>query len=238
MPKKLNKEEFIIKANLTHNNKYDYSNVIYTSNKEKVSIICPEHNVFSQTPHSHLKGYGCTKCGRISMSDKIKVSKADFITRSNIIHNNKYDYTNVIFNITNDKIEIICPIHGMFSQKVYGHLTGRGCSKCKQSKGENMVGKILDDKKIKNLTQHKFDDCINPKTNRKLLFDFYLPELNICVEYDGEQHYIVNNYFNHDKLEMRQKRDQIKNEYCLDNNIRLIRIKYDENIKDKLNELF
>ena len=62
-----------------------------------------------------------------------------------------------------------------------------------------------------------------------------MPEYNICVEYDGKQHFEANDYFGgEDGFLYRQINDEIKNEYCKNNNIRLIRIKYDENIIDKL----
>jgi very-short-patch-repair endonuclease len=232
MPKRLNKTEFIERAILLHGYKYDYSDSIYLSNKEKIFINCPIHGKFEQKPHNHLKGYGCYDCGlKLQLENVKRVSIGDFIARSNKIHLNKYNYSLVNFKHTNDTIQIICPIHGEFSQKVYGHLSGRGCSKCNQSKGEKFIEQFLVANNIIFLTEHKFLDCKNIKP---LPFDFYLPEHNTCIEFDGKQHYISNEYFKHEKFDMRQKRDQIKNEYCLKNNIHLMRIKYDEDINTKL----
>lgn len=230
MPKRLTTEEFIVKANELHKNKYDYSLVQYITNKIKVTIVCPEHGEFEQPPHGHLKGYGCTKCGRIDMADKIKVTIEDFIDRSNKIHNNKYDYSLSLLSGTSEKINIICPEHGIFEQVVRSHLSGRGCRKCNQSKGEKEIYRLLKNKGINFITEHKFDDCrnINP-----LPFDFYLPDHNVCIEFDGKQHFISNSYFKHEKFEDRQLRDKIKNEYCRKNNIRLIRISYKDISKTK-----
>lgn len=61
---------------------------------------------------------------------------------------------------------------------------------CLVSKGEEKINFILQELKIKFNTQKTFNDCINPKTNTKLRFDFYLPDYNCCIEYDGKQHYI------------------------------------------------
>ena len=58
-------DKFIEEANLIHNFKYDYSLVDYKGNKKKVSIICKEHGIYPQTPHSHLRGSGCRECGRL-----------------------------------------------------------------------------------------------------------------------------------------------------------------------------
>lgn len=88
-----------------------------------------------------------------------------------------------------------------------------------------LIRKILKENNI-NFTQQKiFDDCINPKTQSKLRFDFYLPDYNCCIEYDGEQHFKETFYFK-DDLKTIQYRDQIKNQYCQKNNINLIRIPY------------
>ena len=84
-------------------------------------------------------------------------------------------------------------------------------------------------------TQEVFDGC---KYKRNLPFDFYLPELNICIEFDGKQHYTPIKFFGGDDNYKKQKiRDNIKNEYCIKNNIKLFRIKYDENIEEKINEI-
>ena len=81
----------------------------------------------------------------------------------------------------------------------------------------------------------RFKQC---KNKRQLPFDFYLPDYNICIEFDGRQHYKSIEYFGGEKhLEYVQYNDKIKTEYCLNNNINLIRIKYDENINKKLIDL-
>ena len=85
------------------------------------------------------------------------------------------------------------------------------------------------------IKEKTFEDCINPKTNYKLRFDFYLPEYNICLEYDGEQHYREVPFFT-DTLADRQYRDKIKDDYYLKNNIPLIRIPYRD--KSKINEKY
>jgi len=116
-------EEFIKKANNKHNYKYDYSNVIYEHSEIKINIICSLHGIFQQTPKGHLFGYGCKKCGTVIGKNKNKLSLDTFIERSNIIHNNKYDYSNINF-YTNaqTKVKISCLIHGIFEQTPANHL--------------------------------------------------------------------------------------------------------------------
>jgi very-short-patch-repair endonuclease len=104
------------------------------------------------------------------------------------------------------------------------------CPKCKTSKGENNVRTFLLNNNIKFNEQKRFNDC---KDKRTLPFDFYLEDYNICIEYDGELHYNKARYkndkeYNQDKLNITKKHDEIKNEYCRVNNIRLIRIPYTE----------
>lgn len=62
--RRLTTEKFIERAKNVHGNKYDYSKVVYVNNKTKVSIICPEHGEFLQSPDKHLQGRGCPGCVR------------------------------------------------------------------------------------------------------------------------------------------------------------------------------
>jgi hypothetical protein len=124
-PNKLTTELFIIKANKKHNNKYDYSKVIYVNGKNKVTITCDEHGDFEQTPTNHLNGQNCPKC-----SFNTKVSLDDFVKRSKYIHGDKYDYSEVVFITMTEPVKIICKIHGVFEQKPRNHLDSNGCYKC------------------------------------------------------------------------------------------------------------
>ena len=88
---------------------------------------------------------------------------------------------------------------------------------------------------IKYERQKKFTEC---KNIRKLSFDFYLPNYNIIIEYDGIQHFeIIDYWLGSDGLKDRIFRDNIKTDYCLNNNIKLLRIKYNDNILEKLQTL-
>jgi len=66
-----------------------------------------------------------------------------------------------------------------------------------------------------------------------LYFDFYLPDYNICIEYDGEQHFRSIEYWGGDKqFEIIKLRDNLKSEYCKDNNINLLRLNFNESDED------
>jgi Zn finger protein HypA/HybF involved in hydrogenase expression len=213
--------------NKIHNNKYDYSFVNYINDRTKIKIKCPEHGIFEQIPSNHIKGVGCPIC-----NGGVKLTLEDFINKSNKIHNNHYNYSLVEYENNKSKIKIICPNHGVFIKDARHHLSGGGCNICKLSKGELKIKKFLDDRNIKYIQQYKFIDCRNQKP---LPFDFYLPEYNMCIEYNGEQHYKpLNNFGGEKSFNKLKKRDGIKNSYCISNNIKLLIIKYDENLENVL----
>lgn len=106
---------------------------------------------------------------------------------------------------------------------------------CMKSYGESKLRFIFDSLNIQYESQKRFDDCVNPHTNYQLKFDFYLPDKNICVEYDGKQHFTPIEHFGGVKaFEDGKYRDSIKNEYCNQHGIRMIRISYKE--IDNINE--
>lgn len=130
MGKKLTKEIFIERSKAIHGDKYDYSLVDYKNRDINVKIICPIHGVFEQSPHNHMNGAGCYKCGRDLCGNKSRYTKEDFVRISNEKHNFKYDYSLADYKTSQDKVKIICPIHGVFEQKANNHMNGAGCKKC------------------------------------------------------------------------------------------------------------
>lgn len=121
---------FIQKSNQIHMNKYDYSKSTYVNQETKTIIICPEHGEFLQTPHLHLSGKGCPKCGFIRTKNSTKQTKESFIEKANKVYNNKYNYSNIKWVNNTTRIEIICPEHGSFFQTPKSHLSGHACIKC------------------------------------------------------------------------------------------------------------
>jgi hypothetical protein len=236
------KDYFIERASKIHNNKYDYNKVKYINAKTKVKIKCKKHGYFNQNPNNHLHGQGCMKCRNELISSTNKHPKEYVIKNMKITHNNKYEYPDQDFNMSSGKIRIICPIHGEFEQNIINHYyNGNGCEKCgnnRLSKGETNIEHYLKENKVEYIREKTFDKCINPKTNKKLPFDFYLPLYNICIEYDGYQHFNEAPWFKIGKKELIEikERDNIKNNFCKNNNISLIRISYLEfnNIKNTL----
>lgn len=108
---------------------------------------------------------------------------------------------------------------------------GQGCPMCTSSKGEMRVKQFLDSNKIEYIPQKTFDDCT---CKGRLKFDFYLIKYNILIEFDGIQHYQPVDFANkgeewaNESFKLNQIRDKIKNDYCKNNGIKLIRIPYYE----------
>ena len=147
-------DEFIKKAKEKHGYKYDYSKVEYINNKTKVCIICPEHGEFWQTPHNHLKGYGCSKC-----SGNYLHTLNEFIEKSKEIHGDKYGYSKVDYINALTKVCIVCSEHGDFWQTPHNHLKGQGCPKCfytKNSEEKKLTLEIFIEK-AKEIHGDKYD---------------------------------------------------------------------------------
>lgn len=229
---KVSKFEFIERCNKIHNYKYNYELVNYETLRDKVKIICPTHGIFEKnaTHHIHNKK-GCPECSRLK---KLSINIYEFKKISSKTFNNKYDYSKSIFKNKKSKIEIICPIHGVFSKRPIEHMNGSGCPKCRESKGEIKIRELLKRYKVDFISQKEFDGC---KYKNNLKFDFYIPKFNSCIEYDGPQHSeIIEAWGGLEKLKETQIRDNIKNRFCTENKIDLLRIKFTDykNIEDIL----
>lgn len=125
---KKSQSDFIKEAIKVHSNKYDYSLVIYIGARKKVSIICPIHGVFEQSPDCHIRGFGCIKCGYNLITDNTE----QFIEKATKIHNNKYNYSLVNYISSRVKVEIICNrCEEVFYQTPNSHIKGCGCMNCR-----------------------------------------------------------------------------------------------------------
>ena len=197
----------------------------YISNKAKIKCRCKiDKYEWEATPNSLLSGQGCPKC-----SGNIKKTTEEFKQEMKEINDNIEVLGEYVNNKT--KIKCKCKIDGYeWEVKPNNLLKNHGCPKCNASKGEKRVSKYLDSRNINYIPQYKFDEC---RSKNKLPFDFYIPSLNIAIEYDGEDHYKVNKRSKNDTYEKAfnrfvegKVRDTIKTIYCKENNIKLIRIPY------------
>lgn len=223
MSKKLTTQQYIDKCKVTHGKKYDYLKLKYINSDTKVNIICRKHGVFKQWPSDHRRGFGCPTC-----SGKVKGNTERFIKKAIEVHGIYYNYSKVKYKSLGVPITIICPKHNQFKVIPRYHIYGSaiGCAKCNRSKGEIKIEEWLIENKIKFEAQKTFKGL---GTSR---FDFYLPDYNFCIEFDGAQHFHVRHQRTRDKVKAEQRfkdlkrRDKKKNDYCKREKIKLIRIHF------------
>jgi very-short-patch-repair endonuclease len=167
----------------------------------------------------------------------------EFIIKAKRVHKNRFDYSKVKYINRYTNVLISCKEHNVdFFQTPTNHLSGWiGCPHCSYnenriSKGESKIIEFLEENDIDYVFQKRFKNCKYLKTLR---FDFWLPKLNILIEFDGQQHYQPIEHWNGELGFQKQKiRDKIKNEFASEMNYRLLRISYDEynNISNIISE--
>lgn len=133
-------EQFINDSVQKHGNFYIYNKVVFVKMSDSVTITCPIHGDFTQTPTQHKFGYGCPSCGRERTKHgqqqhriETTLTTYDFVKRANLIHGNKYDYSAVVYVNWKTKVNIICKTHGVFKQSPGKHIDSTrstGCPKC------------------------------------------------------------------------------------------------------------
>lgn len=209
-------EDFLRKAKEVHGDEYDLSQTIYTSSSKKIQIICKKHGLFSMRSVNFLMGQKCRRCN----SNIFVQTQEEFLAKAKEVHLDRFDLSQIKFTRPSDNITPICKKHGIFSIQGCKFLSGRGCKKCKISEGERLIENFLKQHNVQFIFQKKFHGC---KRKRELPFDFYLPEYQACIEYDGIGHYSPHVY-GQKSFDSTAKSDQIKNNYCLNNGIALVRI--------------
>ena len=181
--------EFVEKARKVHGHKYDYSQVDYKGNKYKVKIICPIHGEFLQNAGSHLRGSGCFICNagyRVfnNRGGITRINKEVFLKRSRENHSKKYDYSQVSFSGSREKICIICPEHGEFWQSPGYHMRGGNCPKCAGSY-KLTTEEFID--KARNVHGDKYDYS-------KVVYKNYNTKVCIICPEHGEFWQVPNNH--------------------------------------------
>lgn len=236
------KESFIEKAKKKHGDLYNYNKVLYINSDIPVEIFCKKcQKYFLQSPNNHLTGMGCPYCQNIRISEKQYKSLEKFIEEAVNIHGNRYDYSKVNYLGSRKPCLIICNnCKHEFLQTPMKHICSRhGCPYCNQSKGELRIQNWLDKHLIVYKAQFRFKEC---KDKRSLPFDFYLPTYNICIEFQGKQHYDQNYYKwrnnSFKNFKTQQKHDQMKRDFCKNKGIKLLEIKYNEEVENKLENFF
>lgn len=187
-------------------------------------------NIWETVANNLSNGKGCPKCAINKRTQNITKTKDAFISELYQINSD----IEIIGEYINSNTPITCKCkvdNNIWKALPLNLLKGTGCPVCQNSHGEKAISAILDDLNIKYIPQYKFNDC---KNIRSLPFDFYLPNFITCIEYDGQQHFKPVKFGGctiqqaTKSFEKTKENDFIKNKYCQDNNINLIRIKYSE----------
>lgn len=230
-------QNFLKKAEEIHCNKYIYDKVSITD--AKLTITCPTHGDFLQSKLNHITGKnGCPDCAKKQRGLATRLTVEEFISKSRKTHGNKYDYTRAAYTGAHNKLLVTCKIHGDFTITPVNHWSnGVGCPSCfatKSSVGERTIRDWLVANSIQYECQKTFKDLYFRSKNSKLKYDFFLHDLNILIEYDGEYHYKPISYSKEinpeEQLAITQARDKLKTEYAARNGFFLLRIRFDDDI--------
>ena len=128
--RKLTTEIWVQRAKEVHNDKYDYSNSVYTNKRTKISIKCNTCNtIFNQWPTDHINGCGCSKCAW--SVGNVKYTTSVFIKKAKEMFKDKYDYSNTMFISISDKVSITCnKCKESYYQKASSHMQGHETCQC------------------------------------------------------------------------------------------------------------
>jgi hypothetical protein len=213
-------EDFIERARTKHGDFFIYDKVEYIDSKNLVLIKCPNHGYFKMSPRNHLVGQSCPSCSGVFRKKTEEFKKECFELWGELYSYELVEYTN---NRTN--VQIICKKHGIFSKNPKDHLNGGGCQKCKvKSKGESEVESILNGFNLEFVREFRNHDCLSV-SGKKLPFDFWVPSLNLLIEYDGIQHFKPVSIFGGETaFNNLVANDLIRDEWSKSKGINLIRV--------------
>ena len=226
--------DWIKNARAVHGEKYEYDESLPP---QRVSDIirykCPVHGWQETRYDCHvLQGCGCALCAGVQNKLPTEDRKQRWIERCRKKFNDRFDYSQFEYVDNDTKGTIICREHHCsFITDPWTHLRGSGaCPLCSSSKGEALIRTWLENNKVKFDTQYKLPNENMFCKRQYLLADFYLPDLNLIIEMNGEQHYQPVEHFNTKDwtFEDQQIRDDTLRAYCKTHKISLLEIKYDQ----------
>lgn len=226
---------------IVNNKTYRLISDKFITSRDNLTWKCEKcNNYFERSWNTTQKNlFDCPHCSgrKVNETNNLLTVNPDVAKRWNYEKNYPVRPEN-IQSSTTKKYWWICDIcgHEWIKSVHYMNQKNAPCPKCKMSKGEYSIKCYLDKNCVKYFYEYSFSDCKNIK---KLRFDYYLPDYNICIEYQGEYHYwVLDGISNEKMLNTQIKCDKIKDNYCKLHKIKLIKIPYWEfnNIKNILRE--
>ena len=205
--------------------------------KRKITFECPRHGIQKVTWRPETSGYKKDICLLCSVERK-RIPENIFLDKLKNKFGDSVDYTKVVYINGSTPVTLICPTHGEFSAMPGDLLKKRqrlmACPQCRKSNGEELIKQFLILNKIEYIRQYRLPAFITRRL--KLYYDFYLPKLNLLIEFDGVQHFVpIEKWGGLENLQNVQKRDEIKNKFAKTYNIPLLRISYKN--KDNIEKL-
>ena len=197
----------------------------YTGTDMKIRFICPKHGEVSMSLDNLVAGHQCIACSYEKRGEEKKLS-IEFVDETiSAFGSSEWLNKDEYIDSTTQNLLFRCSCGNTFttSYSCYTRNMVRRCPVCSQieSNGELIIREWLEDHGIRFIFGKRFADC---RDKKPLPFDFYLPDHNVCIEFDGQHHYMeLEGWADHETTVLH---DQIKNKYCDDNNIKLIRIPY------------
>lgn len=220
----------LYKRAIERSNKSEYQFVSkradITNNTSIIDYLCPIHGLQKMRINNFISGEGCPECNKESSRKRYRLREDEVKNRitqygSTLLNSNEY------INQDCKNLKVVCPACGatfLTSLSNFTQHEGQLCKICShnESKGETKIRTFLELNSIDFVQEKWFSDC---RDKKPLPFDFYLPDYNMCIEFDGEQHYIDKGSFN-TSLEYVRHHDRIKSAYCDVKGIVLLRIPY------------
>ncbi|MGF6409575.1 Zn finger protein HypA/HybF involved in hydrogenase expression [Paraburkholderia sp. MM5482-R2] len=242
----LSDEEVLSRFRETHGDRYDYSTMKYEHSNRRVKIVCKKHGAFLQSPRNHWCGKGCSDCGReaqLASAAQRVLTTAEIVRRFQLLHGCRYDYSRTDYQRYTQPVEIKCRKHGVFRQTPQAHLEAKGCPQCSQSSGEVRVAAWLRSRNIDFEVEFPVRIPAADGQTRWGRFDFYLPGLGMFVEIDGPHHFAPVRYAGMSEEDARRvheatlRRDEIKDGWAARCGFAVIRIRWDSDIEESLQQL-
>ena len=214
---------------------------IYKNNKTAILHRCIiDNHEWMSRPDNILSGKGCPLCRNRMIGNMFRKNHNWYVEQLSKL----FPEIEVIEEYVGNDVLIAhkCRIDGtVWMSTPHNILRGIGCPECGGYSGEKIISQWLNDHQINYITQYRFTEC---KDKKPLPFDFYLPEYNTCIEYDGRQHFMPIDFagkgveWADGQFAIVKYHDDIKNKYCQDNNIHLLRIPYFKNIEEELENFY
>ena len=226
--------DWIKNARAVHGEKYEYDE---SRPPQRVSDIirykCPVHGWQETRYDCHvLQGCGCALCAGVQNNLSAEDRKQIWIKKCRERFPGKFSYRDVVYVNNDTPVKIYCKEHHItFETTPDTHLRGTGaCPLCTRSVGEVEIFKWLSEHAIPFETQKVIPNENMFCKRHYLVADFYLPDINLIIEMNGEQHYQPVEHFNTKDwtFEDQQIRDDTLRAYCKTHKISLLEIKYDK----------